>query len=500
VRPGFALAGKNEFTVIPQRLLARAAVAGLAATALLVVLILVGSPSAAQADWVRDDQWQLQALNAPAAWRLALGTGVTVAVLDSGVDGSHHDLKGRVLPGVDLVDGSTDGRVDFVGHGTTVAALIAGRNDDGAGVAGIAPGAKILPIRVLDRANKYDDAAVVAKGLRWAVDHGAQVVNMSLGGSTRSDVLAEALAYAAAKDVVVIACAGNVTAAGMRGTELWYPAREPGVVAVAGLSGGPKVEAARAGAATGTARAGGGGGGDELWAGSLTGPQTVLSAPAVNMVGARPGGYWRVQGTSFAAPLVAATATLVRSRYPGLSAPNVINRLIRTAHDLGPRGRDDRYGYGEVDPVAALSAEVQQVAANPLTTDPEPATTTAEAKSSSAPDTAGNTAAGNTANDAVTGTAAVTAAPAAQPLALAGSGRHDSARAQPLVSQSLWTIGSICLLALTITALAVTHRRCSERSTERSGAASSGLRRSDEGRRRIKATRSERTRRRQRRR
>src|SRR5207237_47786 len=111
-----------------------------------------------------DDQWQLQALNAPAAWRLALGTGVTVAVLDSGVDAAHPDLAGRVLPGADFVDGSTDGRVDFVGHGTTVAGLIAGRNDDGAGVVGVAPEAKILPVRVLDGANRYNDAAVVAKG------------------------------------------------------------------------------------------------------------------------------------------------------------------------------------------------------------------------------------------------------------------------------------------------------------------------------------------------
>jgi subtilisin family serine protease len=113
--------------------------------------------------------------------------------------------------------------------------------------------------------------------------------------------------------------------------------------------------------------------GDELWAGSLTGPQTILTAPAVDLLGARPGGYWRVQGTSFAAPLVTGAAALVRSKYPGLSAANVINRLIRTAEDLGPAGRDDRYGYGLVNPLAALTAEVDTVTGNPLLGAPETA-------------------------------------------------------------------------------------------------------------------------------
>jgi type VII secretion-associated serine protease mycosin len=318
----------------------------------------------AYADSVRDGQYQLRALDVATAWRSSTGAGVTVAVLDSGVDASHPDLVGQVLPGADFVDGSTDGRRDFVGHGTTVAALIAGRNDDGAGVAGIAPAAKILPVRVLDKENKYDDAAVVATGLRWAVDHGAKVVNLSLGGGARSDALAGALDYAAAHDVVVVACTGNVTT-GANYTEVWYPAREPGVVAVAGLVGTPAPGAAATGG--GTAAGGGtGGGADALWTGSLTGSATVLTAPAVDLIGARPGGYWRVQGTSFAAPLVAGVAALVRSRWPALDSANVINRLIRTARDLGPSGRDDKFGYGEVNPVAAVTASIPVVRGNPL--------------------------------------------------------------------------------------------------------------------------------------
>jgi type VII secretion-associated serine protease mycosin len=297
-------------------------------------------------DPVRDEQWQLDYLDAKDAWQRADGTGVTVAVLDSGVDGNHPDLAGQVLPGVDLVDASSDGRADPVGHGTTVAALIAGRNDDDHGVVGLAPRAKILPVRVLNRENRYDDATTVANGLRWAVDHGARVVNLSLGGTGTSEALAEALDYAFDKDVVVVACTGNITPPAP--TQVWYPAREPGVLAVAGLSHDE---------------------GDEpLWTSSITGPQTVLAAPAADLFGARPGGYWRVQGTSFAAPLVTATAALVRSRWPRMSAANVVNRLVSTARDLGAAGRDDEYGFGAVDPLAALSGNVSSVDRNPLDT------------------------------------------------------------------------------------------------------------------------------------
>ncbi|MGC9670342.1 S8 family serine peptidase [Planosporangium sp. 12N6] len=350
-----------------RRAITRAAALTLAC-AVATVVAAAGLPAAAYADPIRDGQFQLRALDVPTAWRTTTGAGVTVAVLDSGVDASHPDLAGQVLPGADFVDGSTDGRRDFVGHGTTVAALIAGRNDKSSGVAGIAPGAKILPVRVLDKENKYDDATVVAAGLRWAVDHGAKIANLSLGGSAHSDAIAEALRYAAAHDVVVVACTGNVTA-GANYTEVWYPAREPGVVAVAGLAGGEDTGTPASGGGT-AAGAGSGGGSEALWTGSLTGSPTVLAAPAVNLIGARPGGYWKVQGTSFAAPLVAGSAALVRARWPTLDAANVINRLIRTARDLGPPGRDDRYGYGEVNPVAAVTATVPTVRRNPLVAPP----------------------------------------------------------------------------------------------------------------------------------
>jgi serine protease len=307
-------------------------------------------PAPMLGDSVRADQTHLRTLDVQDAWPISQGAGVTVAVIDSGVDADHSDLQGQVLPGLDLVDPRGNGDTDLVGHGTTVSAIIAGRGDDSNGVIGIAPKSKILPVRVLDQENRYDDAIIVAKGVRWAVDHGARVINLSLGGNGSSAALAAALDYAFAKDVVVVACTGNTSPSSSDG--VWYPAREPGVLAVAGMERD----------------------GDVLWSGSITGKETVVTAPATQLVGARPGasGYWKVQGTSFAAPMVSATAALVRSRWPTMPAGEVINRIIRTAKDRGAAGRDPIYGFGLVNPTGALTAEVPAVFDNPLDTTPSP--------------------------------------------------------------------------------------------------------------------------------
>ena len=298
-------------------------------------------------DDVRSEQWHLKTLNVAGAWAYSTGAGVTVAVIDSGVDSDHVDLEGQVLPGLDLVDAKGDADTDLVGHGTTVSAIIAGKDDD-RGVVGIAPQAKILPVRVLDQENRYDDAKVVAEGVRWAVDKGARVINLSLGGSGSSSALAAALDYAFAKDVVVVACTGNASASASTG--VWYPAREPGVLAVAGLERD----------------------GDRLWSGSITGKETVVTAPATQLIGARPDGYWKVQGTSFAAPMVSGLAALIRSRWPDMPAAEVVNRIIKTAQDRGPTGRDSQYGFGMIDPTQALTAVVPAVVNNPLDNAPPP--------------------------------------------------------------------------------------------------------------------------------
>lgn len=377
--------------------LAAATVAGLLGAGLTATPAVAGPPPARD-DAVRADQYQLKELDVSAAWPIATGAGVTVAVIDSGVDAHHVDLDGQVLPGLDLVDPKGNGDTDLVGHGTTVSAIIAGKND-GVGVTGIAPQAKILPVRVLDQENRYDDAMIVAKGVRWAVDHGAQVINMSLGGSGSSAALAAALDYAFAKDVVVVACTGNLSAAPSTG--VWYPAREPGVLAVAGMDRD----------------------GDKIWSGSITGPETVVTAPATQLVGARPGGYWKVQGTSFAAPMVSATAALIRSRWPTMSAGEVVNRIMKSARDLGSPGRDDTYGYGLVEPVRALTMEIPPVIANPLDTTPSPGivgfgSAPASGSAQSAPD---ETAAG-TFGARVPGSNAGQLQPRAEPAADSGRG------------------------------------------------------------------------------
>jgi len=352
-------------------------------------------------DSVRAEQWHLKTLNVAGAWNFANGAGVTVAVIDSGVDANHVDLAGQVLPGLDLVDPKGNGDTDLVGHGTTVSAIIAGRSDDSSGVVGIAPKAKILPVRVLDEENRYDDAMIVAKGVRWAVDHGARVINLSLGGNGSSAALAAALDYAFAKDVVVVACTGNTSASSSAG--VWYPAREPGVLAVAGMEKD----------------------GNALWSGSITGKETVVTAPATALVGARPdNGYWHVQGTSFAAPMVSATAALVRSRWPTMSAAEVINRIIKTATDRGAPGRDSTYGFGMVDPTGALTAEVPAVATNPLDNTPDPGiarfgNAPASGQAQSAPDKA---VAGATSGTRVSGANAGSVIPGSEPGASSARG------------------------------------------------------------------------------
>jgi subtilisin family serine protease len=274
-----------------------------------------------------------------------------VAVVDGGVDSTHPELAGQVLPGAGFgSDAARDGGRDDDegGHGTAMAGIIAAR-DDGAGdvVVGVAPAAKILPMSTGAEA----DTVEVARAVRWAVDHGADVVNLSLGSPGPAFRMeAQAIEYALERDVVVVASAGNAAPGDL---EINSPANIPGVVAVTGS----------------TQRAG-------FWSGSVTGPEAAIAAPAPGIRSPVPtrvsaDGLDTGAGTSNSAAVVSGVAALLRARFPDLDAANVVNRLIRTAVDAGPPGRDDHFGFGVVDPVAALTADVAPVTANPLLAPPD---------------------------------------------------------------------------------------------------------------------------------
>jgi serine protease len=277
----------------------------------------------------RSQQWGLDRLDADSAWDVTAGGGVVVAVVDSGVDGGHPDLAGRLTTaGYDFVTGGGDGRVDENNHGTHVAGVIAAVRGNSVGVAGLAPRARIMPIRVLD-AQGSGWSSDIARGITYAVDHGAEVINLSLGGPHQDSVTASAVEYALSKGVTVVAAAGNER---KNGSPTTYPAAYPGVVAVASIDKG-----------------------DGSSPFSNTGAYVDLAAPGGRILSTVVDGYGFMSGTSMAAPFVSATAALAVDAARGDTA-DVVQAMIGTAADLGPDGRDDQFGHGLVSPSATLRA------------------------------------------------------------------------------------------------------------------------------------------------
>jgi len=310
---------------------------------LVVIGVGLGAPAVARADDIRDREWHLRYLGVAEAQRNARGEGVTVAVLDTGVDYRHPDLKGAVLEGRTFSGGREDARDDVGGHGTAMASLIAGRGHGARhrdGVMGVAPGARVLPVRT------YGGGLVRSKALqqaiRWAADHDADVINVSQGYVDDS-ATRDAVDYAQAKGAVVIAAVGNTTQGDQK---VAAPAMYPGVVAVSATNEhGNFAEE------------------------SISGPEVVLSAPGTDIMAAgsgKRGMYATGTGTSNSTAIVSGVAALIKSRYPDMDAANIINRLIATADDKGPNGRDPQYGFGIVNPVKALTADEPFVKSNPL--------------------------------------------------------------------------------------------------------------------------------------
>jgi len=279
----------------------------------------------------------LAALRLPEAQALSRGAGVVVAVLDTGVDFGHPFLAGQLAAGGfdfigrdsdpsderDGLDNDGDGIADEqFGHGTFVASLILA----------VAPDAMVLPVRVLD-AEGFGTASTVAAGIVWAVDAGAQVINISVDIPTASEAVKEAISYAEDRDVLVVAAAGNGAS-----TTVVFPARFGAVIAVAAVNAQGMVSPS-----------------------SNTGSDVDMAAPGVGLIGAfpesaNPSGTARWSGTSFASPIVAGSAALVRSAFPGLEAGAAAQRLADSAAPLDQinPGSSGRLGEGLVQPLEAL--------------------------------------------------------------------------------------------------------------------------------------------------
>lgn len=288
-------------------------------------------PAASVATWndpLRPQKWGLTKLRAE-AFRAAEHASTVVAVVDSGVQGNHPDLVGRVRTGTDFVTSGGNGWADGYGHGTHVAGIIAASANNGVGVAGLAPDASILPIRVLDNSGA-GWASDMSRGVIWAADHGASVINLSVGGPA-NDVMKSAVDYAIAKGVTVVAAAGNSRE---QGSPASYPAAYGNVLAVAATDSADRVAAF-----------------------SNSNSYVNIAAPGVAIASTYPtakGSYVSMSGTSMATPFVAAAAASLKAAKPSLTAAQVMALLQSTAVDKGTAGRDNDYGAGLVDPMRAL--------------------------------------------------------------------------------------------------------------------------------------------------
>ena len=285
-------------------------------------------------DTLWGEQWGPVVVDAPSAWDLSKGSPSTVvAVLDTGVDPTHPDLEGSLVAGYDFVNGDGD-PLDDEGHGTAAAGVVAARTNNSQGQAGICWQCSLMAVKVLD-AEGEGTMSDVAAGIVWAVDHGARVISMSLGGPATTQTLADAVAYATAKGAVLVAAAGNEGS-----SEPSYPAALDGVIGVAG-----------------TTRA------DALYSWSNLGLWAQVAAPGCNVAPYPNGEYVNFCGTSSATPIVAGIAGLALSARPQATRRQVEDALAQTASGLGSAVR-----YGRVDAkraLEALSAQVPAPAAAP---------------------------------------------------------------------------------------------------------------------------------------
>ncbi|HEX4790382.1 MAG TPA: S8 family serine peptidase [Actinospica sp.] len=301
----------------------------------------------ARADTIRDDEWPVAFLDLPAAQQLSTGAGVTVALLDTGVVTGRADLTGQVTTGPDYAGGvERAGRSGWGEHGTCMASIIAGHGRDGggAGMLGVAPAAHILSVRVIrdddapDVAEPSKDSTPISDGIKYAVDHGAKVISMSLGGDEAdagddSSALSDAVRYALAHNVVVVAAAGN---GATEGDQISYPGGERGVITVAAVDS--KAQHAFF---------------------STTGWDVAVAAPGVNLPCDSfdsDNSFMEGSGTSQATAYFSGVVALIKAENPALTPEQIRTVLEQSASDKPAGGRDDDLGFGVIDPVAALKA------------------------------------------------------------------------------------------------------------------------------------------------
>jgi membrane-anchored mycosin MYCP len=287
---------------------------------------------------------------------IATGAGVTVAVIDSGVDAGHDQLAGQVVKGSDFLDKGGTGRIDCVGHGTAVASIIAARKVDRVAFHGLAPGVKILPVRISEKQELVDgtatgqtvSAADFARSIDFAVGHGADVINLSVVLYQDNAAVRAAVERAVDADVVVVAAAGNQND---KGNPRPYPAAYDGVLGVGAIvRDGTRMPQSQVGSYVDIVAPGG-----EVVADTTGGGQVVES------------------GTSFATPFVSATAALLRQYYPTASAQAIVRRIKATA-DPAPGGKDSTaYGAGVLNPYRAVTEAV--TTGNPAKAAPLPEAT-----------------------------------------------------------------------------------------------------------------------------
>ncbi|MDQ0337522.1 type VII secretion-associated serine protease mycosin [Caldalkalibacillus uzonensis] len=271
-------------------------------------------------------QWNLSQIKAEAGWDITEGAeNVTIAVLDTGVEEHHQDLAAKLVDGFNVIEENDDFQ-DQHGHGTHVAGIAAAVTNNLTGIAGVSWHNTIMPVKVLNEKGEGGLFELI-NGIIWATDHGAKVINMSLGDEEHSDLLYDAIRYAYEHDVVLVAAAGNDNV-----DVPMYPAAYPEVLAVSAVD---HLE--------------------EKAVFSNYGDYMDVAAPGEHIPSTFVNDqYVFMSGTSMAAPHVAGLAGLIRSLHPELSNREVMNLIRQTADDLGPPGHDPYYGYGQINVYQAL--------------------------------------------------------------------------------------------------------------------------------------------------